>query len=267
MSVRHRFFLAVTLLGTAACEAGAARELTTDRPDSTESPFTVEPGRFQVESGLAAYTRDRHNPERDDTRVTGWNLASVNLRLGLTPATELQVVFDGHLDVEVTRPSAGLRARARGFGDVTLRAKRNLWGNDEGATALGLMPFVKLPTAERGLGNDSVEGGLIVPFASALGGGWGFGAMTELDIVRDEADDGYEAVWLNTATIGRDLGGNFRGFLELTLEVGAGRPAATFNAGLTYSIGEDRQLDAGINLGLTRTAPDLVVFVGFATRF
>ncbi|HEY0944397.1 MAG TPA: transporter [Opitutaceae bacterium] len=245
----------------------AERELTTDRPDATESPFTVEPGRFQIEASVAAYERDRHNPERDDTRVTMWNVAPVNVRIGLTPASEIQVVVDNYLDVEVEQPSTGRRDRRRGFGDVTLRYKHNLWGNDGGTTALGLMPFVKLPTNTDDLGNNSLEGGVIVPFAAELPAGWGLGAMTEVDVIRDEVDDGYDAVWLNTATVGHDLTERLAGFLELALEVGPGKPALSFNTGLTYAVNADLQLDGGVNLGLTRAAPDLVLFVGCTSRF
>lgn len=245
----------------------AERELTTDRPDATESPFTVEPGRYQIEASFAAYERDRHNPERDDTRVTVWNIAPVNLRVGLTPSSEIQFVVDNYLDVETEQPSSGLHEHRRGFGDVTLRFKKNFWGNDGGTTALGVMPFVKLPTNTDDLGNDSIEGGVIVPFAAELPAGWGFGAMTEVDLVRNDADDGYDTLWLNTATVGHDLTEQLAGFLELTLETGAGKPATTFNTGLTYAVTADVQLDCGAGFGLTRAAPDLVLFVGCTTRF
>lgn len=264
---RLRCWVAGLALCVAALPARAERELTTDRPDATESPFTVEPGRFQIEASLVAFERDRHNPERDDTRVTVWNVAPVNVRIGLTRSSEIQVVVDNYIDVEVEQRSLNRRERQRGFGDVTLRYKRNLWGNDEGTTALGVMPFVKLPTNTDDLGNDSLEGGVIVPFAADLPAGWGLGAMTEVDLARNDADDGYDLVWLNTATVGHDLTDSLAGFLELALEVGPGKPAATFNTGVTYAVTSDVQLDGGINLGLTRAAPDLVLFVGCTNRF
>jgi hypothetical protein len=250
-----------------AASVYAERELTTDRPDATESPFTVEPGRIQLEASIASYTRDRHNPEHEDVRVTAWNVAPFNVRFGLTPASEIQVVVDSYLQVEGKHQPSGLRVRQKGFGDVTLRYKHNIWGNDEGSSALAVMPFVKIPTNTDDLGNDSVEGGLIVPYASDLGGGWSFGAMTELDVLRNDSDDGYELVWLNTTTVGRDLTDQVGVFFELALEVGIGKPAATFNTGLTYSVSDDIQLDAGVFWGITRAAPDLTVFTGFTTRF
>src|SRR6266436_4230281 len=34
------------------------REMVADRPDKTESPYTVDAGHFQVETDLVSYTRD-----------------------------------------------------------------------------------------------------------------------------------------------------------------------------------------------------------------
>ena len=34
------------------------RDMSTDRPDKTESPYTVDAGRFQIETDLVAYTHD-----------------------------------------------------------------------------------------------------------------------------------------------------------------------------------------------------------------
>jgi hypothetical protein len=247
--------------------ARAERELTSDRPDATESPFTVEPGRYQIESSFAQYTRDQYNPERTNVRVTAWSVAPFNLRIGLTPRSEVQVLIDSYLDVKIEDRDSGLTERVRGFGDVTLRAKWNFRGNDGGENALGLMPFVKLPTARNGLGNDSVEGGVILPFATSLPGGWGFGAMTEADIVRNAADDGHTLVWVNTATVSHDLTEKLGGFLELASEIGEGKPIFSFNGGLTYAVDADLQLDLGVNVALSRAADDLTLFAGCVKRF
>lgn len=246
--------------------ARAAREMTTDRPDATESPFTVETGRVQIEVSAVSYTRDRHNPERDDTRVTSWNVMPVNVRIGLRPDLELQIISDNYLDVEVSQASAGFRERRRGLGDVTLRVKRNFWGNDGGPSALGLMPFVKIPTNQRGLGNDSIEGGVILPYARDLAPGWSLGAMTEIDGVRNAADNGYTGVWVNTVTIGHEWTERLGSFVELATEVGEGRPVLSFNAGCTYALQPNLQLDFGANFGLNRAASDLTVFTGFSIR-
>jgi hypothetical protein len=44
-----------------------------------------------------------------------------------------------------------------------VRAKVNLWGNDGGSSAAGLIPYVKAPSATLGIGNGAVEEGLLAP--------------------------------------------------------------------------------------------------------
>ncbi len=59
-------------------------------------------------------------------------------------------------------------SRSRAQGDLTARLKINLWGDDGGTTAFGLLPYLKFPTSTDSLGNNAVEGGLILPFAVNL---------------------------------------------------------------------------------------------------
>jgi hypothetical protein len=54
------------------------REMSTDRPDRTESPPTVDAGHFQFEADLVSFGIDRWNA--DGERVFGVNVANVNLK-------------------------------------------------------------------------------------------------------------------------------------------------------------------------------------------
>lgn len=278
--MRHSLFvlaaLAATLVTVAADKRAydwgnptpreLLRDMATDRPDATESPITVDAGRVQVELSFVGYERDVHNPDRDGVRSDSLNLMPVNIRIGLRHDLELQVVLDNYLRTESKAPITGATERASGFGDVSLRLKRNLLGNDGGDTAVALMPFVKLPTNSGGVGNRHVEGGLILPVNFTLGG-VGFAVMTELDIVRRESGGGYTVSWFNTFAYGFELTERLGAFLELASTSGQGRHALTGNGGLTYSLNPDLQLDLGLNLGLTRAAPDLAVFTGISRRF
>lgn len=237
------------------------RELATDRPDATEGPFTVDAGRVQVEMDFANTTRNR----LDGVRTTGWEVAPFNLRLGLTQCFELGV-FVTPWQRETEQPRVGPREKRSGFGDTTLRGKLNLGGNDGGPLAWGLMADLKLPTASGGFSNGKCEGALTLPVAFELGGGWGGGAMTFVEL-RYTGGGQYRAVWGNTVTVGHDITEKLGGFVELTSAAGDGAHVATCNGGLTYALGRDVQLDGGVNLGLSRGAPDVQVFVGISRRF
>lgn len=236
------------------------REMTTDRPDATESPFTVDAGHVQLEMDFANYGRDRAG----GVRTAEWEVAPFNLRFGISENFEAGVFV---VPYRMERETAGGgRVRRSGFGDMTLRAKWNFRGNDGGDVAVGLMADLKLPTGDGDLSNDEFEGALTLPVAFTIGGGWEGAAMTSVEVVYTDAGR-HRAVWSNTITAGRDLTENVGGFVELTSSTGDGSHVATFNAGVTRRFGTEIQWDAGVNIGLSEAAPDLVVFSGISRRF
>ena len=246
------------------------REMNTDRPDKTESPYTVDAGHVQVEADVVNYTYDRHNSAHDRTRVEALALAPFNFKVGLCSSADLQIVVPTYNAIRTQIPHAGMVHRNSGFGDLITRLKYNFWGNDGGDTALGVMPFVKWPTSSGGVGNDSVEGGVILPLAVSLPAGWGMGVMTEVDYNRDEDDHGHHAEFVNTITFSHTLVGELSGYVEFFSNVSTeadARWVGTVDLGLTYALTPDIQLDAGVNLGVTRAADDVNPFLGISMRF
>lgn len=244
------------------------REMSTDRPDKTESPYTVDAGHFQFEMDALSYVSDKEKIGGVHHRVDALSVAAINLKLGLCNRSDLQLVVEPYQ--RVYERAGGVRTPRQGFGDLTLRYKYNLWGNDSGRTALAAMPYVKFPTAQDDLGNDHVEGGLIVPLAVALPGEFGLGLMTQFDAVRDSDDGGYHAEFVNTITLSRDLVGKLAGYVEFFSAVSTERGSdwvGTFDCGLTYGLTDDIQLDAGVNIGVTDAADDWNPFVGLSWRF
>src|SRR5688500_11333764 len=66
------------------------RELSTDRPDKTESAYTVDAGHVQVEMDLVAYVYD-HAGGPD---VEAWDFAITNFKVGLLNNLDLQVIAE-----------------------------------------------------------------------------------------------------------------------------------------------------------------------------
>jgi len=246
------------------------RDMNTDRPDRTESPYTVDAGHFQVEADILSYTYDRYNSTRADTRVETVSIAPMNLKVGLCNDVDLQLVLETYVSVRRHNISTGAVRTDRGFGDVIIRTKWNAWGNDGGTTAFAVMPYVKLPTNQDNLGNDSVEGGAVFPLAAALPAGWSVGMMTQLDFIRDANGSGHDPEFLNSITFSHDMIGDLSGYAEFFSAVSAESDSAwigTVDLGVTYGLTRDIQLDAGINLGITRAADDLNPFIGISWRF
>ena len=238
------------------------REMSTDRPDKTESPYTVDAGHFQLEADLVSFGVDRWNAEGE--RAFSVNAANLNLKAGLFNNVDVQLVVENYVCEQVR--ADGVTTRKSGFGDLITRVKVNLWGNDGGATAFAMMPFVKFPTNTAGLGNKQVEGGIILPLAVALPHGWKMGVMTEFDIVSREGG-GYGPDFINSITFSHGIVGDLSGYVEFFSQVSDGDLIITLDAGLTYALNENVQLDCGCNFGVTEAAEDFNPFVGVSVRY
>jgi hypothetical protein len=224
------------------------REFAPDRPDTTESPITVDAGHFQFELEAVSVERDQGATEL----TTG----VLEAKAGLTEWADLQVIIDGLHDV------GGQNAR----GDISLRTKLNFWGNDQGLSAFGMIPFITLAGSESE--ESQVDGGLIFPLELRLPQDWEFGTMLEFDAVSRPEGRGIDAVV--SATTGHPLWRELDGFIELESRLALERaePAeVAANAGLVLGASDDIEVDTGVRVGLTDAADDFVAFVGGTTRF
>jgi hypothetical protein len=250
--------------------AGQLRQMSTDRPDQTESPYTVDAGHFQVELDFVNATFNHDRIDGIDLREHEWSLLPLNLKIGLLNNVDLQLVFDTYLATSIEDRAADTNDKASGVGDVQTRLKINVWGNDGGSTAFAAMPYVKWPISESGLRNGKMEGGLIVPLGADLGNGWGMGLMAELDLVRNAADDGYNTEHVQSITFSRDITDRFGGYVEFFSVAGSAGDEdwlGQIDGGFTFGINGNTQLDLGCNLGVSDSAPDFNPFVGLSIRF
>lgn len=241
------------------------RPLSADRPDATESPITVDAGAVQLEASFFDYAHDSANGAAEKTDSLA--LASSNLKIGLLNNTDIQLIFAPYVREE-TRPDAGPATVMEGPSDLTVRLKVNFWGNDGGSTALGLLPFVKIPTGSS-VSNDHVEGGFAVPFSWDIADGVGLGLMGQLDVIYTETTGDYDLAFLHSAVLGFDIHGPLGGYTEYVGIVffDGSEYEASASVGLTYQITDNVVLDGGTLIGLTRSAPDHVVFTGITIRF
>jgi hypothetical protein len=242
---------------------GAMREFDTDRPDVTESPYTVDAGHFQYESSLLSYTHSNSRGEQTDLN----QVLPSNVKAGLLKNMDLQFVFDPYDNL---RTKATTRAvRTQGGGPMQLRLKTNLFGNDGGKVALGLLPFITFPTGSDAFSSDHVEGGFIVPVAVKLPAGFDLGTEVRFDFLRNDANDGYGVDFTHTLTIGHNIIGKLAGYAEY-VGVSPHRTGATYapsiGMGVTYPLAENIQLDGGVSVGLGESAADTNVFIGLSFR-
>jgi hypothetical protein len=242
------------------------RAFNSDRPDVTEGPYTVDAGHFQAEFSFVEYTHDRDHGVRTDA----FSIAPATLKVGLLNNLDFEWVLNPYENIRTHSPMGS--SRTAGFGETELRAKWNLWGNDGGKTAGGILPFVRLPSGTGGLGSHHVEGGVAFPLAiQELPGGFDLGTMAEFDFNRTNRNDGYGVDFIHTLTVGHDL---FTEKLNVYVEYVGIAPVSTghtylayFDTGVTYMLAANVQWDIGINIGLSGHATDFIVISGLSFRF
>jgi hypothetical protein len=245
------------------------RSFNTDRPTKANVPWTVDAGHYQVEADLAFFTSDRENAAHVTQR--SWSVPNPLVKVGLTDSVQFDLVFSGLYNrTELKDRRTGARRTFEGFGDVSLRTKVNLWGNEGGATAFAVMPYVKLPTNTGHIGNNQVEEGLSAPFAISAPLDLTVIVMPSFDVLKDANGSGKHGHFSQLINVNRQIVEGVTGYVEFYAdESRRGGPGNfyTLDFGLAWLIAPDLQIDAGTYIGLNRAAPDLQAYVGIGHRF
>lgn len=259
------------------------RDFSTDRPGKSHSAITVDIGHAQVESDFVTYTYDPRGREQASTRA--YSIGTPIVKLGVTDWIDFEVglalfnslrqsggatSFNGPSGASGAVETGG-PIRARGFGDTLLGAKVNLFGNDGGDQSFALLPFIKVPTAARGLGNDHVEFLLNAPYTIALSKPWSLTLEPNFGVVRNVDNTRYRENYGMIVNLSRPIlieGLTVAG--EVAVDISSERKERTrvsFDPSLQYLINKNLQLDVGIYLGLNRATPRYIPYTGVSYRF
>jgi len=209
-------------------------QIVTDRPDQTESSSTVGKGNLQIEAGLLI------GSEGDEPLSTRQILAPTTLfRYGITKGIELR--FMGQLE------SLKLQDQVFwGISDIEFGAKFQVFQKEGSRSEVAFLTHLVLPTGPAELTNDA------------------FGTINKLAISHEINE--YMGLGYN---LGFNYLGSGKGDLtySLVLGVGLGEKMSiyaepygeyvnldnflhNFDAGLTYLVEENLQLDVSFGLGL-----------------
>lgn len=239
------------------------REMETDRPDVTESPFTVDAGHIQYEADLARFETEKGALTDRHTLL----LNQGNVKLGLTHSTAIQFGFQSFVQQQEKDLETGKTTTSKGIGDINIRIKQNITGNDGGNFVLAVLPYVKFPTATY-TSDSKYEGGLIVPMQFKLPGEWTLGTQVEGDRLQDTEGGGMHTELLQSLTISHELVKHINGIAETyyRYDFKAHHWANFLNASAQIDIGDNFKLDAGLNYGLQHDA-EKNYFIGTSVRF
>jgi len=265
--MRGEFILAGALFSALAAPAAAEDKspICADRPGKATSACTVPEGHWQLETGLADWTLQKGDGERDTSLVLG----ETTIKHGLTDASDIEVDLTPWQ--RSTSSAGGMHEGASGIGDVNLIYKQRLTKSDSPLQVIA-MPFIKFPTANHSLGNGKLEGGLRFPVGYQIPKTpLSLGLTPELDWVANEGGHGHHLAMEQVATIGWAASDK----LNISAEIWGGwdwDPAGTTrqasaDGSVVYLLTNDVQLYAGANFGLNKATPDVELYGGISVRF
>jgi hypothetical protein len=244
------------------------RKFAPDRPGKGFSVRTIDAGHVEVEMDTFSDTYSKYL----GIATRSIQALDPDVRIGITNWAEFDVQFNGLQSSQSLYSGSGaIAAEGSGFGDVFLRTKINLFGNDDGPMGLAIIPYVKVPSSAPVISNGAVEGGLIVPLALRLPQDYLVTLMTEVDALKDDLNR-REANFVNLIGVAHPIPGieGANAIVELFSSVGADRatpPIYTFDLGANFRLDKHTFLDVGLNLGLNDAAPKVQIYTGISVRF
>jgi hypothetical protein len=243
------------------------REFSADRPGKSHSSITLDAGHFQVESDFFIYTWDPGRGDRPTTRA--YSIGTPIFKVGITNSIDFEVAtsFFNHLQ-QTGGGSPPLVAN--GFGDMSIGAKINLFGNDGGNQSLALIPFVKLPTASKDIGNGHTEFMLNAPY-TINAKPWALTLEPNFGILRNSSNSGYRENYGFIANLSRPVfSEKLTAAIEIATDVSSesgSKVKVSLDPSLQYLVTRDLQLDVGISIGLNSATPKYVPYLGFSYRY
>ena len=249
------------------------RPMNSELADKIANPFTVDAGHVQIEATLVDY----YNGSRQGSigPFFSYNLSSdafywtPTIKVGLLNNVDFEVQPSYHTISTTQTGNRGLYPYSvsrtdSDFGKVDLGVKVNLWGNDGGATALALRPFISIPTQ----GGETVVGGVDVPFAWQMPLGLTLKIASGIGAVENREGTVYLG-FENSLAVEKNLTPELLGFVNLGTFVSTDSSSdwvgyAGFGAAYTFS--RNFQAYAGMRFGF-ENGYDYNPYAGITLRF
>jgi hypothetical protein len=261
MRLRNLVALALTALTALAVPAGAQNlsgleePLVGDRPDFTESPDTIPRGHFQVETGVTFQRVDEDE---------AFSLGEVLVRIGGGERWEARIDAGSYLRVDTPNQEA------RGFADpgIGIKVKLNEGDDATGRPQAALLLGTSVPVGDEDLTSDAWEPEAILALAWTLTRR--LSLASNLGLALPEGDDGrFEQLSASLAAglALTDRAGLFLEAFGFSEEVEGGEGTVYLDAGATWLLSNDIQLDLRVGTGLNEPSPEWFAGAGAIVRW
>lgn len=239
------------------------RPMVPDRPGITESPYSVDAGHVQYETdALRLLTRREGTTHGHD-----WYVNHALAKVGLTDRTDLQIGVDSYTDTRnYDDADASQTQEYHGLGDVNIRVKQTLFGDDDSRWALGLIGYVTLPTGGP-RGDGAVEFGAVLPVVYQLTKPWSIGGQMATQVYWDRDTQRRYLQLTPTFTTDYEVIKKVQIFAELVGYKDVRQPLwrSSINTGVQLDVSDNVQLDLGTHQPITRST-DREYFFGLSFR-
>jgi len=257
---------ALALAALAHATALAADAIATDRPDFVESSDVVGKGRVQIETGVS-FERNKTADERTRARST-----PTLVRVGVSDTLELRAESEVFVRSTAADRATGAVQRDSGTADVSLGVKWHMLDGDEaaGKPAVAWLLHADIDSGTRALRGTGVRPSLRGVAEWELPGDAALGVMAGAMWDRQPEGKRFTSGIL-AVTVSKGWTSEFRTFVEVagrqTTSKTNGGNVLTLDAGITYLLSGDLQIDAAVARGLNRNTPDLQFGFGVSMRF
>ena len=181
--------------------------------------------------------------------------------------TDLQIGLDSYTDTRnYDEADPGQTAVYRGVGDLTLRLKHTLVGDDDSRWALGLIGYVTLPTGGP-RGDGAVEYGAVLPVVYQLTKPWSIGGQVATQVYWDRENQSRYLQLTPTFATDYQFSKLVQVFAELVgyKDVRRAQWTSSINTGVQLDVSDNVQLDFGTHLPITNSV-DREYFLGLSFR-
>jgi hypothetical protein len=248
-----------------------AQEMSTDRPDQTESSWVIPKGMVQIETGVSAGNDAfGDSPSAGITSLTLRNIGigSTLVRVGLLERLELRLETGYVMEKSEGKQRVGqteepFSESLKGLDALAVGVKIGIAEEAGALPETSLIFHATLPA-----GSEAFQPSHVIPdFRFTLSHSLSQTVSLGYNLGAEWNDAGTPPDGIYTLVVGSDLAESVGGFLELFGTLSPhGAPQHTLDGGLTWGLHENLQLDAAAGVGLTEAAEDFFVGAGVSFR-
>ncbi len=222
----------------------------TDRPDQTECPFIVPKGYFQLENG---FSYEKINSESNQIVAP-----TILTRFGINDHFELRLITEYVIDKDNSSKISGINPVLIGF-------KTKLFEEKGVIPITSFIGHIGIPKA----GSKNFQTLYYAPeFRFTMQHTISEKQSLSYNLGAEWNGESAEPTFVYTLTTGYSLSEKVGGYIELYGFVPQfEKPDHRFDAGLTYLLNPNHQLDVSGGFGLSKISPKYYIALGYSFRF